>query len=307
MSEKKNTSLKIKKPSFIPATNNDGDLSKYLQEIHKYPMLSEKEEYDLAKKWQKNGDVDAAHKLVTSHLRLVAKIAMGYKGYGLPISDLISEGSLGLMQAVKKYDPDKGFRLSTYAMWWIRAGIQDFVLRSWSLVKMGTTSAQKKLFFNLRKIKNRMQKMDAGDFSSKEINAISEDLNVPNHEIVNMNRRLSSPDYSLNSPLKYTEEGDSIEFQDSLADENDTHDIVIAEKEEFKHHQVIIKKAMKVLNEREIEIIKKRRLTEYPATFESLSKKYNVSRERIRQIEARAFEKLQKASVELLGACSKPF
>ncbi|MHA1540079.1 MAG: RNA polymerase sigma factor RpoH [Alphaproteobacteria bacterium] len=300
MAENKRTQLPILQSSST-STTVEGDLSRYLREVHKYPILSQKEEYDLAKKWQDNGDVDAAHKLVTSHLRLVAKIAMGYRGYGLPVSELISEGNLGLMQAVKKYDPDKGFRLSTYAMWWIRAGIQEFVLRSWSLVKMGTTSAQKKLFFNLKKIKNRMQKMDSGDFTPDEVNEISKVLNVPDYEVVNMNRRLAAPDHSLNAPLRNFEDGDAAEWQDFLTDDTPVHDVVIAEKEELQYHQVILDQAMHTLNEREIDILQKRRLSDKPVTLEDLSQKYAVSRERIRQIESRAFEKLQKESIKILS------
>jgi RNA polymerase sigma-32 factor len=276
----------------IPALTNEGNLARYLQEIRKFPLLEPEEEYMLAKRWREHDDSEAAHKLVTSHLRLVAKIAMGYRGYGLPISELISEGNVGMMQAVKRFDPDRGFRLATYAMWWIRAAIQEYILHSWSLVKMGTTAAQKKLFFNLRKIKNQMQAMEEGDLTPEHVRKIAEDLSVPETDVVNMNRRLASQDHSLNAPLRIDGEG---EWQDWLVDESDDQEVKLAEAEELQRRQQLLQRALKSLNPRERDILVERRLRDEPTTLEDLSQKYSVSRERVRQIEVRAFEKLQKA------------
>jgi RNA polymerase sigma-32 factor len=278
--------------SSIPALTNEGNLARYLQEIRKFPLLEPEEEYMLAKRWREHNDTEAAHRLVTSHLRLVAKIAMGYRGYGLPISELISEGNVGMMQAVKRFDPDRGFRLATYAMWWIRAAIQEYILHSWSLVKMGTTAAQKKLFFNLRKIKNQMQAMEEGDLSPEHVQKIAQDLAVPESDVINMNRRLASQDHSLNAPLRIDGEG---EWQDWLVDDTDDQEIKLAEAEELQRRQQLLQKALKSLNPRERDILVERRLRDEPTTLEDLSQKYSVSRERVRQIEVRAFEKLQKA------------
>ncbi len=271
----------------------EAGLSRYLAEIRRFPMLAKDEEFMLAKAWKEHGDSDSAHKLVTSHLRLVAKIAMGYRGYGLPIGEVISEGNVGLMQAVKKFDPDRGFRLATYAMWWIRAAIQEYILRSWSLVKMGTTAAQKKLFFNLRRLKGQMQAIEDGDLSPDHVNQIATKLAVTEDEVVQMNRRLSGPDASLNAPLRAESES---EWQDWLVDD-DTEDqeSTIADREEFEARMGLLQHAMGALNEREQHILTERRLAEEPKTLEELSKVYGVSRERVRQIEVRAFEKLQKA------------
>jgi len=267
-------------------------LARYLSEIRKFPMLEKDEEFMLAKRWQTHEDPQAAHRLVTSHLRLVAKIAMGYRGYGLPMGEVISEGNVGLMQAVKKFDPEKGFRLATYAMWWIRASIQEYILRSWSLVKMGTTAAQKKLFFNLRRMKGEMQALEDGDLRPEHVTQIATKLAVSEDEVVSMNRRLSAPDSSLNAPMSV--DGDS-EWQDWLADEdNPGQETKIAEAQEFSQRMTLLQEAMTTLNERERHIIQERRLKDEPATLEELSEQYNVSRERIRQIEVRAFEKLQK-------------
>jgi RNA polymerase sigma-32 factor len=246
----------------------------------------------LAKRWREHGDAEAAHRLVTSHLRLVAKIAMGYRGYGLPVSELISEGNVGMMQAVKRYDPERGFRLATYAMWWIKASIQEYILHSWSLVKIGTTAAQKKLFFNLRKLKNQMRAYDEGDLSPERVKKIAQELNVTEEEVVSMDRRLSAPDKSLNAPLRVEGEG---EWQDWLVDESDNQEIKLAESEELSRRQRLLERAMAGLNPRERDVINERRLKDDPTTLEDLSAKYNISRERIRQIEVRAFEKLQKA------------
>ena len=269
-----------------------GGLSIYLAQIKKFPMLDAEEEYMLAKNWKENGNLQSAHKLVTSHLRLVAKIAMGYRGYGLPVNELISEGNIGLMQAVKKFDPDKGFRLATYAMWWIKAAIQEYVLRSWSLVKMGTTTAQKKLFFNLKKIKNQIAPEQEGDLKDEQVNEISKRLDVDSHEVINMNRRMMSKEKSLNDPIKA---GESDEWQDWLVDDNLDQELIISQQQEFNDKKKLLDSAMKILNEREKEIIVARRLSDHPKTLEELSKKYKISRERIRQIETKAFEKLQKA------------
>ncbi|HSK39213.1 MAG TPA: RNA polymerase sigma factor RpoH [Arenibaculum sp.] len=276
----------------VPVISSETNLARYLQEIRKFPMLEPGQEYMLAKAWKDHGDAEAAHQLVTSHLRLVAKIAMGYRGYGLPLSELISEGNVGMMQAVKRFDPDRGFRLATYAMWWIRASIQEYILHSWSLVKMGTTAAQKKLFFNLRKLKGQMQAIDEGDLSPEHVQAIATRLDVPEADVVNMNRRLSSPDHSLNAPLRAESEG---EWQDWLVDESETAEVTLAEREELGKRKVLLHEAMKDLNERERHILTERRLRDDPTTLEDLSQKYGISRERVRQIEVRAFEKLQKS------------
>ena len=279
----------------IPVISNESNLSSYMEQIKKFPLLKANEEYILAKAWKDQGDIKAAHKLVTSHLRLVAKIASGYRGYGLPVSDLISEGNIGMMHAVKRFEPEKGFRLATYAMWWIKASIQEYVLRSWSLVKIGTTAAQKKLFFNLRKIKSKISALDEGDLSPDQVTKIATELSVPEKEVVSMNRRISGSDYSLNSPV--SEDGQS-EWQDWLEDETQNQEISFAESEEFLIKKNIMNEAFEVLTEREKDIICERQLNEKPLTLEDLSKKYEVSRERIRQIEAKAFEKLQKTMKE---------
>jgi RNA polymerase sigma-32 factor len=276
----------------IPALTNEGSLARYLQDIRKFPLLEPEEEYMLAKRWREHEDSQAAHQLVTSHLRLVAKIAMGYRGYGLPLSELISEGNVGMMQAVKRFDPDRGFRLATYAMWWIRASIQEYILHSWSLVKMGTTAAQKKLFFNLRKVKNQMQAMEEGDLSPEHVKKIAKDLSVPEADVINMNRRLASQDHSLNAPLRVEGEG---EWQDWLVDDTESQEIKLAEAQELERRQHLLQRALKSLNPRERDILVERRLRDEPTTLEDLSQKYSVSRERVRQIEVRAFEKLQKA------------
>lgn len=273
------------------AVTPEGGLSRYLAEIRKFPMLEKDEEFMLAKRWQQHQDTEAAHRMVTSHLRLVAKIAMGYRGYGLPIAEVISEGNVGLMQAVKKFDPDKGFRLSTYAMWWVRAAIQEYILRSWSLVKMGTTAAQKKLFFNLRRMKSQMQALEEGDLKPEQVEHIATKLGVTDDEVISMNRRLSGPDASLNAPMRA--DGES-QWQDWLADDNaDNAEDDLVESDEFSTRMTLLQEAMGGLNERERHIIQERRLTEEPRTLEELADVYKVSRERIRQIEVRAFEKLQ--------------
>ena len=277
----------------LPSPSPEGSLSRYLQEIRRFPMLAAEEEFMLAKNWRDSGDVEAAHRLVTSHLRLVAKIAMGYRGYGLPVGELIAEGNVGMMQAVKRFEPDKGFRLATYAMWWIRAAIQEYILRSWSLVKLGTTAAQKKLFFNLRKVKGQIKAIEEGDLTHEHVLEIAEKLNVSEDEVISMNRRMSAPDHSLNAPLRMDSDG---EWQDWLVDEDsvdqETH---LVEKDEFEIRQGLLEQAMETLNERERHILHERRLTDNPATLEDLSKEYGISRERVRQIEVRAFEKVQKA------------
>ncbi len=275
-------------------TPSAGGLSIYLSQIKKFPMLDAEEEYMLAKNWRENGNLQSAHKLVTSHLRLVAKIAMGYRGYGLPVNELISEGNLGLMQAVKKFDPEKGFRLATYAMWWIKAAIQEYVLRSWSLVKMGTTTAQKKLFFNLKKIKNQIAAGQEGDLRDDQVKEISKRLDVESHEVVNMNRRMMGQEKSLNDPIK---SGETDEWQDWLVDDSLDQELIVSKKQEYDDKKELLNNAMKILNEREKEIITARRLSEEPKTLEELSKKYKISRERIRQIETKAFEKLQKSMI----------
>ena len=280
--------------SNLPILSGEGGLSLYLAQIKKFPMLDAEEEYMLAKNWKDSGNLKSAHKLVTSHLRLVAKIAMGYRGYGLPVSELISEGNIGLMQAVKKFDPDKGFRLATYAMWWIKAAIQEYVLRSWSLVKMGTTTAQKKLFFNLKKLKNQIAPGQEGDLKDDQVSEISKRLDVDSHEVVNMNRRMMGQEKSLNDPIK---NGEKDEWQDWLVDESLDQELVISQKQEYDDKKELLNSAMKILNDREKEIITARRLSEEPKTLEELSKKYKISRERIRQIETKAFEKLQKSMI----------
>ena len=274
----------------LPILSNEGGLSAYLEQIKKFPMLDAEEEYMLAKNWKNNGNVKAAEKLVTSHLRLVAKIAMGYKGYGLPVNEMISEGNVGLMQAVKKFEPEKGFRLATYAMWWIKASIQEYILRSWSLVKIGTTAAQKKLFFNLKKLKNQIAPQTDGDLRNEHVDKIANKLDVSKEEVISMNRRLSGKEFSLNAPVG--EDGD--EWQDWLVDKDLDHDLKFAHQEEMEQRKDLLKNSIKVLNDREKEILYSRRLNDSPTTLEDLSKKYKISRERVRQIENKAFEKLQK-------------
>ena len=277
--------------SQLPTLSTEGGLTRYLQEIRRFPMLTQKEEFTLAKQWTEQGDVEAAHKLVTSHLRLVAKIAMGYRGYGLPVSELISEGNIGMMQAVKRFDPDRGFRLATYAMWWIRAAIQEYVLHSWSLVKIGTTAAQKKLFFNLRKIKGQIKAFEDGDLAPETVSEIARRLDVPEHEVVNMNRRIAAPDHSLNAPLRIDGDG---EWQDWLEDTSPNQETELAASEELTLRRQMLATAMSNLNDRERHILTQRRLTEEPMTLEELSQIYKISRERVRQIEVRAFEKVQE-------------
>jgi RNA polymerase sigma-32 factor len=274
----------------LPALSNEGGLSAYLDQIKKFPMLAAEEEYMLAKNWKTTGNVKAAEKLVTSHLRLVAKIAMGYKGYGLPVNEMISEGNVGLMQAVKKFEPEKGFRLATYAMWWIKASIQEYILRSWSLVKIGTTTAQKKLFFNLKKIKNQIAPQTEGDLRDEHVSQISSKLDVSKEEVISMNRRLSGKEFSLN--VQVGEDGD--EWQDWLVDKELDHDLKFAHQEEMEQRKDLLKNSIQILNDREKEILYSRRLNDDPTTLEDLSKKYKISRERVRQIENKAFEKLQK-------------
>ena len=272
--------------------NPEDNLSRYLQSIRKFPMLSLEEEQRLAHAWRDDDDIESAHQLVTSHLRLVAKIAMGYRGYGLPVGELISEGNVGMMQAVKRFDPERGFRLATYAMWWIRASIQEYILHSWSLVKMGTTAAQKKLFFNLRRLKGQMKEIDEGDMSLESVESIATKLGVPEKDVVDMNRRLAASDHSLNAPLRIDGEG---EWQDWLVDETDSAEVMLAEDDEFGKRKSLLVGAMDVLNDREKHIFVERRLTEDPKTLEDLSQVYGISRERVRQIEVRAFEKIQKS------------
>ena len=285
-----NTKSKI---TNLPSPSSAG-LSLYLAQIKKFPMLDAEEEYMLAKNWKERGNIKSAHKLVTSHLRLVAKIAMGYRGYGLPVNELISEGNIGLMQAVKKFDPDKGFRLATYAMWWIKAAIQEYVLRSWSLVKMGTTTAQKKLFFNLKKIKNQIAPNQEGDLRDEHVEEISKRLDVGTEEVVNMNRRMMGHEKSLNDPVKH---GETDEWQDWLVDDKMDQELAISQNQEFHEKKELLYESMSILNQREKEILEERRLTENPKTLDDLSKKYKISRERIRQIETKAFEKLQKSMI----------
>ncbi|MFH7811369.1 MULTISPECIES: RNA polymerase sigma factor RpoH [Acetobacter] len=277
----------------------EGNLSRYLQEIRKYPLLTPEEELTLSRKWRDQGDVKAAHRLVTSHLRLVAKIAMGYRGYGLPINELISEGNVGMMQAVRRFDPEKGFRLATYAMWWIRAAIQEYILHSWSLVKMGTTAAQKKLFFNLRRLKGQMQAIDDGDLQPEQVNKIATTLGVSEQDVVDMNRRMAAPDHSLNAPLKADQES---EWQDRLVDDQVNQEEVYAENEEMSGRKALLATALETLNERERRIFAERRLKDDPATLEELAHDYGISRERVRQIEVRAFEKVQDAMKQEIAA-----
>jgi RNA polymerase sigma-32 factor len=289
------------KSSTLPALNGEQSLNRYLSEIRKFPVLTAEQEYMLAKRYQEHEDPEAAAQLVSSHLRLVAKIAMGYRGYGLPVADLISEGNVGLMQGVKKFEPDRGFRLATYAMWWIKASMQEFILRSWSLVKMGTTAAQKKLFFNLRRMKKQLEAYEDTDLSPEDVTKIATDLGVPEQEVINMNRRMMmGGDGSLNTPMRGGEEG-SGEWQDWLTDDRPLQDETVAEAEESQMRMEMLSEAMNSLNERERHILTERRLTEKPQTLEELSQAYDVSRERIRQIEVRAFEKLQKAMQRIAG------
>lgn len=291
----------MSKANAVPALSGEQSLNRYLAEIKKYPVLTAEQEYMLAKRYAEHEDPEAAAQLVSSHLRLVAKIAMGYRGYGLPVSDLISEGNVGLMQGVKKFEPDRGFRLATYAMWWIKASIQEYILRSWSLVKMGTTAAQKKLFFNLRRMKKQLEAYEDTDLSPDDVTKIATDLGVPEQEVVNMNRRMMmGGDGSLNTPMRGGEEG-SGEWQDWLTDDRPLQDEVVADAEEAEVRHEMLVEAMKSLNEREQHILTERRLTEKPQTLEELSQVYDVSRERIRQIEVRAFEKLQKAMQRIAG------
>ena len=279
-------------PATIPALGGEASLNRYLSEIKKFPLLAPEQEYMLAKRFEEHGDTDAAAQLVTSHLRLVAKIAMGYRGYGLPVSELISEGNIGLMQGVKKFEADRGFRLATYAMWWIRAAIQEYILHSWSLVKMGTTAAQKKLFFNLRRLKGQMQAIEDGDLQPEQVAKIARMLDVPEQDVVSMNRRLAAPDNSLNAPVRADSEG---EWQDWLVDDGESQETVLADQQEMSGRKALLNGALKTLNERERHILIERRLKDNPTTLEDLSQQYNISRERVRQIEVRAFEKLQKS------------
>ena len=274
----------------LPILSNEGGLAAYLSQIKKFPMLDAEEEYMLAKNWKSTGNVKSAEKLVTSHLRLVAKIAMGYRGYGLPLNEMISEGNVGLMQAVKKFEPDKGFRLATYAMWWIKAAIQEYILRSWSLVKIGTTTAQKKLFFNLKKIKSQIAPNTEGDLRNEDVKNIAERLDVSENEVVSMNRRLAGKEHSLNTPIG--EDGD--EWQDWVIDKSMDQELKVAQQEEMEQRKDLLSDSIKILNDREKQILYSRRLTDSPRTLEELSKKFKISRERIRQIENKAFEKLQK-------------
>lgn len=279
----------------LPAIGPENNLTRYLQEIRRFPLLTPDEELSLSRRWRDDHDLKAAHRLVTSHLRLVAKIAMSYRGYGLPVSELISEGNIGMMQAVRRFDPERGFRLATYAMWWIRAAMQEYILHSWSLVKMGTTAAQKKLFFNLRRLKGQMQAFEEGDLQPEQVTQIATTLGVPENDVVSMNRRLAAPDHSLNAPLRIDGEG---EWQDWLVDDQESQESTLAEAEELSGRKALLADAMKILNDRERHILTERRLKEDPSTLEELSHHYGVSRERIRQIEARAMEKLQKAMAE---------
>jgi len=287
----------------LPVLAGEAGLSRYLSEIRKFPLLSLEDEYMFAKRWQQHQDPEAARRLVTSHLRLVAKIAMGYRGYGLPVSEIVSEGNVGLMQAVKRFDPDKGFRLATYAMWWIRASIQEYVLRSWSMVKMGTTAAQKKLFFNLRKAKNNIGAIEEGDLTPEHVATLSDQLGVTPAEVTDMNRRLSGGDASLNAPLRSESES---EWQDWLADDTADQETRLAEREEMSDRHELLVGAMKDLTDRERDIIQARRLQDEPATLEELSQKYGVSRERVRQIEVRAFEKLQRGIKSAMHQAALP-
>ena len=288
----------------LPTISSENGLSRYMQEIRKFPMLEPNQEYMLAKSYLEHDDRDAAHKLVTSHLRLVAKIAMGYRGYGLPIGEVVSEGNVGLMQAVKKFDPERGFRLATYAMWWIKASIQEYVLRSWSLVKMGTTANQKRLFFNLRKAKSRIQALDDGDLNPDQVQQIATQLGVSEEEVTSMNRRMAG-DASLNAPIKAAE-GESGEWQDWLEDDSESAEQILVQQDELENRREMLADAMSVLNEREQRIFMARRLEESPITLEELSGEFDISRERVRQIEVRAFEKVQKAMVASAKELEKP-
>ncbi len=287
----------------LPSVGAHGGLTRYLEEIRQFPMLEPQQEYMLAKSWREHGDRDAAHQLVTSHLRLVARIAMGYRGYGLPIGEVISEGNVGLMQAVKRFDPDKGFRLATYAMWWIRAAIQEYILRSWSLVKMGTTAAQKKLFFNLRKMKGQLKALEEGDLRPDQVKRIATQLGVTEEDVISMNRRLGG-DSSLNAPVR--NDAESGEWQDWLVDETMDQETALAESEERDHRRGMLNDALEGLNARERRVFEARRLAEDPLTLEELSAEFGVSRERIRQIEVRAFEKVQKAVTKAASAAAQP-
>ena len=287
----------------LPIMTAEGGLTRYLEEIRRFPMLEPQEEFMLAKSWREHGDRDAAHRLVTSHLRLVAKIAMGYRGYGLPISEVISEGNVGLMQAVKRFEPDKGFRLATYAMWWIKASIQEYILRSWSLVKMGTTANQKKLFFNLRKAKSKISALQEGDLRPDQVQIIAKRLGVTEQDVVDMNRRLGG-DASLNAPIR--EDGDFGEWQDWLADDSESQETVMAAHEELDNRRKALSSALGVLNDRERRIFEARRLADDPVTLEELAEEFGVSRERVRQIEVRAFEKVQKAVKNKVSAMETP-
>ena len=287
----------------LPMITAEGGLSHYLDQIRRFPMLEPKEEYMLAKRWREHGDRDAAHRLVTSHLRLVAKIAMGYRGYGLPISEVVSEGNVGLMQAVKRFEPDKGFRLATYAMWWIKASIQEYILRSWSLVKMGTTANQKKLFFNLRKAKSKISALQEGDLRPDQVKLIAQRLGVTEQDVIDMNRRLGG-DASLNAPIR--DDGDSGEWQDWLADNSESQETVMAEHEELDNRRRALSSALEVLNDRERRIFEARRLADDPVTLEELAEEFGVSRERVRQIEVRAFEKVQKAVKNKVAEIERP-
>src|ERR1700681_3488729 len=294
---------KMARTATLPVLNGESGLSRYLSEIRKFPMLEPQQEYMFAKRWREHDDRDAAHHLVTSHLRLVAKIAMGYRGYGLPISEVISEGNVGLMQAVKRFEPDKGFRLATYAMWWIKAAIQEYILRSWSLVKMGTTANQKKLFFNLRKAKSRISALEEGDLRPDQVQIIAKRLGVTEQDVIDMNRRLGG-DASLNAPIR--EEGDSGEWQDWLVDDSDSQEAILAQSEEMENRRSALSDALSVLNERERRIFEARRLVDDPVTLEDLASEFGVSRERVRQIEVRAFEKVQKAVKNRVAAMEAP-
>jgi RNA polymerase sigma-32 factor len=287
----------------LPIITAESGLSRYLDEIRRFPMLEPQEEYMLAKRWREHGDRVAAHKLVTSHLRLVAKIAMGYRGYGLPIAEVISEGNVGLMQAVKRFEPEKGFRLATYAMWWIKAAIQEYILRSWSLVKMGTTANQKKLFFNLRKAKSRISALDEGDMRPDQVKLIAKRLGVTEQDVIDMNRRLSG-DASLNAPIR--EDGDSGEWQDWLMDDRDSQETTLVASEEMDNRRAALSDALEVLNDRERRIFEARRLADEPVTLEDLAVEFGVSRERVRQIEVRAFEKVQKSVKNRVAAMEAP-
>jgi RNA polymerase sigma-32 factor len=291
------------KQVYLPAiASGEGSLNRYMQEIRQFPMLAPEEEYMLGKRWREHGDTAAAHRLITSHLRLVAKISMGYRGYGLPIGEVISEGNIGLMQAVKKFEPDKGFKLATYAMWWIKASIQEFVLRSWSLVKMGTTANQKKLFFNLRRVKSQIQALEEGDLKPDQVKLIAKKLGVNEDEVISMNRRMGG-DTSLNAPLKSDAES---EWQDFLVDDSDNQETVLVQNEESQQRNGFLKTALEKLTDRERRVIEARKLRDEPATLDDLSKEFDVSRERIRQIEVRAFEKLQKAVKNAAQAALAP-